>query len=314
MFNELITRLPDNIIIRLQNCMQGPKWHPEGSVYNHMKNIASILPNDINLQIANIFHDLGKLNTTEAIIKKGILKITSYGHEDYADEYINDYKELFDDLNPDWDLIRYICINHMDAHNFANGSITKKSKVDAWTLEKYHSQVMEFEKADSTIPTSKALPIVILTLGIPGSGKSTWRNEFITNNPDFSFICPDDLRKQVTGDISNISQDYKVWQIAEYLLKENILERKNTVFDSTMCSQRTVTQFQKIANDSIIVYKIFAVDPVTANERIAKDISNNVNRSKVPSDVVYRMFSKFSNIVLNIKVQAMNNEVLIIKE
>ena len=40
---------------------------------------------------------------------------------------------------------------------------------------------------------------IILTVGCPGSGKSTWAREFIAKNPGFFNINRDDYRQSIMG-------------------------------------------------------------------------------------------------------------------
>lgn len=47
--------------------------------------------------------------------------------------------------------------------------------------------------------------MLIITVGPSGSGKSTWAK----TQEDFKIICPDKIRKQLTGDISDQSKTMK---------------------------------------------------------------------------------------------------------
>lgn len=42
---------------------------------------------------------------------------------------------------------------------------------------------------------------VIITVGISGSGKSTWSTNFIKENPKYLRLNRDDIRKTLVGDL-----------------------------------------------------------------------------------------------------------------
>jgi len=149
-FTELYNRLPEEVRTALENQMQNPKWHPEGSVYNHIKlvfeDVQEMYPGDTDLLLVALFHDLGKLDTTEV---KEDGHITSYGHENYATRYIAAYIYLYEDLNPDVDRIASICRNHMRAHQYESGQLKNAIKRQRFESHRYFNDIMKFQKSDS---------------------------------------------------------------------------------------------------------------------------------------------------------------------
>lgn len=80
---------PYDILIKLKNIEQNPKYHPEGNVWNHTMNVIdeaakrkdrSSCPE--GFMVAALLHDIGKLTTTK--LRKG--RITSYDHESVGAE------------------------------------------------------------------------------------------------------------------------------------------------------------------------------------------------------------------------------------
>jgi len=152
-FTELYNRFPEEIRTSLENQMQNPKWHPEGSVYNHIKlvfeDVQEMYPDDTDLALVALFHDLGKIDTSTIKEKDGNKFIISYNHEYFASKYIDKYIHLFNDLNPNVERIKSICLQHMKAHLYVNGKIKKKYKLELFENDKYFNDVLKFEKADS---------------------------------------------------------------------------------------------------------------------------------------------------------------------
>lgn len=110
-----IDRLPEDMIKTLKETDQDPKWHPEVTVYNHIFLVEKEARkyDNPNILMAAVFHDLGKPECLQ--IREGGRPVF-YGHEFRAPKYIEKYKHLFDDLDVNWDLVRWICINHMKSH------------------------------------------------------------------------------------------------------------------------------------------------------------------------------------------------------
>lgn len=157
---------------------------------------------------------------------------------------------------------------------------------------------------------------IIITLGIPGSGKSTWRKDFISKHPEYKVICPDDLRKEITGNVSDISQDALVWQSAYHTLKEHLDNKLDVIFDSTSCSIKTQKAIENIARDrnAIILYKIFEIDTDIAKTRIQNDINSGIDRSKVPMKIVDMMAENFIKAKERVLEEVKSMNVFIIEE
>ena len=141
-FEEMMSRFPDEIIDKLKKTEQNPKWHPEGVVWEHSKIVYNKLK-DSDLKIAALFHDLGKIQVTK---KNKSGDWTAPGHDKYAVEYIDKYSNLFPEAK-NWDKIRTVSANHMNAHYYANGEM-RKAKAEAFEKTPYFDDIMTFEIAD----------------------------------------------------------------------------------------------------------------------------------------------------------------------
>ena len=144
-FDELFRILPETLQQNLENCIQDPRYHGEGSVANHMRLVFDQLLLNFShsehfplLSLAVIFHDIAKPET-KTIGKRpdGTTKIQHIGHEtaclkyisDLLPRYVSNFSEVYRDVKIE-DL-RYICANHMIAHVWreaqeGKGKINKK--------------------------------------------------------------------------------------------------------------------------------------------------------------------------------------------
>ena len=75
---------------------------------------------------------------------------------------------------------------------------------------------------------------LIIPIGISGSGKSRLYN---LNYQDYVKICPDDIRKELTGSISDQSKNKEVFELAQQRIDDCIANDKNVFYDATNINQ-----------------------------------------------------------------------------
>lgn len=148
LFEFLISHLPSYLVDTLKKTPQDPKFHGEIWVYNHIKMVYANLPNDIDLQVCAIFHDLGKIDTIRVFEKESGIRIQTIGHENYAEYYVNKYHLLFSDLEIDWEKVKFISREHMRCHKYLAGEIKKESKKVLFENHKYSKDLITFAIAD----------------------------------------------------------------------------------------------------------------------------------------------------------------------
>ena len=119
----------------------------------------------------------------------------------------------------------------------------------------------------------------LMTIGVSGSGKSTYLKKF----PKEGIVCPDDIRREITGDISDQSQNARVW----FLAKERVLERLNKGEDVVLDATNTVSRNRQrfLADIPKGVEKVAVLFPLPdlakAFQRIQKDIMEGVDTGTV---------------------------------
>ncbi len=69
-------------------------------------------------------------------------------------------------------------------------------------------------------------------IGIPGSGKTTIIKAFADRN-NYTYICPDDIRTELTGDPRDQTKNKEVWETARQRVSEAIHQGKTVVVDAT---------------------------------------------------------------------------------
>jgi hypothetical protein len=118
-YRDLYNQLPEDLkklLFKQWEAKQNPKWHPEGNSLKHIlvviKRAYHHYPEDPNMIMTALFHDLGKMDTYGINPKTG--EPTAYGHEDKSEKYVEEYKDWIESYEgTDVDEIKYLVKNHM---------------------------------------------------------------------------------------------------------------------------------------------------------------------------------------------------------
>ncbi len=126
---------------------------------------------------------------------------------------------------------------------------------------------------------------IIISIGIPGSGKTSFMKPFAKDN-NFTYICLDDIREELCGDPRDRSKELEVLDLSKDRTLKSLSENINVVFDATFADvefRHNFLAFLKENNIKEIEGIYFNTDLDLAKER-------NRNRDRfVPEAVLERM-------------------------
>lgn len=134
---------------------------------------------------------------------------------------------------------------------------------------------------------------LIVPIGISGSGKSRLYSKKYS---DYVKVCPDDIRKELTGDISDQSKNRDVFKTAYERVNDCVKKDKNVFFDATNLNteyRKFFVNMYKDKDNVEVIYLILPADVNVSNERIKKDLDNKVDRSSVPYTVLLRQYEMY---------------------
>ena len=293
--------ITSKVVNALDGIPQSTYYHPEFDALLHTFNMVYVTKmfGYDNLIEAAFLHDVGKAWKTTV----GEKKIYSYGHAKKSVEFIEEYKDYI----KYYDVTVKVIAEHMN-HSIKNVSdydkiqdedlrrfvqMDKGQSRAAWATfatnfdlkkNKIKEMFVHFKQRHS----SKKVYVMV---GIPGSGKS----RYLKNIDKKYIVCPDEIRREFTGNISNQAANDDVWEETKVRMKVDLLKYGKTYLDATSVDKWLRIEFMSDFNDCRKIAVVFEVDPEVAIRRIKDDIEKGIDRSNVPDGVVrkkYKLFEK----------------------
>lgn len=127
---------------------------------------------------------------------------------------------------------------------------------------------------------------LVILVGPPGSGKSTYAEKFTRQADNWIIISPDNIRSELTGDESNQSQNVKVFRQVYSDLVTHLDRGFNVIYDATNCRS---SYRHKILN--VVKGHTNKIICVVFTTSISDCLNNNKKRDRfVPEDVIERMY------------------------
>lgn len=105
-------------------------------------------------------------------------------------------------------------------------------------------------------------PEIIVMCGLPGSGKSTWVENFtkyqkiLKSSKNIIVLSRDDIREELFGSRDDIEHEKEVTDLFEKRLKAALLERASIIIDNTNIKFKTRERYRKFADDYGYKYHI----------------------------------------------------------
>lgn len=286
------------VVNALEGVPQGLKYHPEFDAFVHTYYVVSAIwklkrPDLIE---AAFLHDYGKGTKTNV----GNDRIYAFGHPKESVKYLESIKDrikYYDltyrmiekhmDLNPGHKKLK----DDSDLDDFVNADkiISKQLylKDSVWS-ERVSNRIKEKMVFFKQRYSKKKVYVMV---GISGSGKS----RYLKNVDPKYIVSPDDIRRELTGDISDQSMNYEVWPTTKARMLVALRRYGKVYLDATNVNKWLRVEFMSDFNGAQKIAVVFDSDVETSLERVNKDVENGVDRSAVPEGIIrkqYKLFKK----------------------
>jgi hypothetical protein len=150
-FEELVALAPEDVqdrLNRLKSVRERPDYHPEDSAYEHIKIVTERLmtTGDIDLVMAGLYHDLGKIDTIKTNPKSGY--IMTPGHEHVSSLLVTRDADFIKSMGADVTQVYDIVKNHMKIKQMEK---MKASKQKAMRSLPVFGKLGTFTRADNML-------------------------------------------------------------------------------------------------------------------------------------------------------------------
>ena len=138
----------------------------------------------------------------------------------------------------------------------------------------------------------KELKVLIL-IGVPASGKSTWSLDFVRTNPDWVRVSRDDFRFMLKGQpVCDPKIESLINTLQDTVILDSLAKGLNVVIDNTNLKKKYIEHFAKLVQPYASVE--FQVFDISLNEALERD---EAREKKVGKEVLERMFKQYENLV-----------------
>lgn len=133
---------------------------------------------------------------------------------------------------------------------------------------------------------------IIITYGIPASGKDTWAIEEMKKNPNkYKRITKDLLREMIDGNSHTFENEKFILSIRDKIVEKSLRDGKSVIVSDTNFPFggkhfKRMCEIAQLVGDVQVREKFFDVDVKECVRR------NSLRDRKVPEDVIHNMFNK----------------------
>ncbi len=132
---------------------------------------------------------------------------------------------------------------------------------------------------------------IIITKGLPASGKSTWAKEQLAKNSKIKRVNKDDLRAMIDNSQWSQTNEKFVLKIRDIIVREALKNGNDIIVDDTNLHCKHITRLKQIANELKVKIEI-------NDSFLEVPVEECINRDKkrpnsVGQEVILDMYNKF---------------------
>lgn len=134
---------------------------------------------------------------------------------------------------------------------------------------------------------------ILINIGIPASGKTTWSKEYVKANENWTRVSRDDFREMLksSGRVENKVEDM-INELTDATITQSLLKKMNVIIDNTNLKAKYIQQIvDKFKYSADIDYRIFDISKDKAIER------DKARDKSVGEAVINRMYGDYKVLI-----------------
>lgn len=149
-------------------------------------------------------------------------------------------------------------------------------------------------------------PKLILTVGIPGTGKSTWAKNFVLENDNYLRVSRDDYRRMLFNvQMGEYEQENLITKIVNSTVRTSLTSGVNVIIDQTNVKRKYIEALIQEFNDiADIEFKTFGFD-VNLQELHERN-QNRLITERVPKEVIDNMYNSLKFLKNNYEFESIS--------
>ena len=134
---------------------------------------------------------------------------------------------------------------------------------------------------------------ILILIGIPASGKSTWAKDYVRRNADWIRVNRDDFRKMLkNAQVCEPKIEDLITSLVNDTISKSLMKKQNVIVDNTNLKERYINDIIKeFSHSADIDYRVFDISLDKAIER------DEARDPKVGEGVIKKMFKDYKNLV-----------------
>lgn len=136
---------------------------------------------------------------------------------------------------------------------------------------------------------------IIVCRGLPGSGKSTWANQYDRDNPGTAVVERDGLRHLLTGGYYTGDQEVeqKVTRLQDGLVRQFLGEGLTVVISDTHLPDRSVKKWLALGSDLSVPVEVKDFRDVPLKDVLNRNLARDRRGKIVPEEVIIDKYNRF---------------------
>ena len=135
---------------------------------------------------------------------------------------------------------------------------------------------------------------ILVLVGIPASGKSTFRRKFLAENPGFVAVSRDDFRQMTRNVTFEPSIESLITQMVNQTITTALQNGKSVLVDATHCKESTLNGYT-FFKDMFPVKFSYEFFPIELEEAIKRDSTRG--KQSVGEVVITKMYEDYQTLV-----------------